>query len=81
MEVLFELPDLQNAELLDPNEVDPKVLSSEDYASRKGVIGPFGLQALASKDQTERTTISFRIFRVVDRYICLMCSDMSRFFF
>ncbi|XP_058728686.1 beta-fructofuranosidase, insoluble isoenzyme CWINV1-like isoform X1 [Vicia villosa] len=78
VEVLFELPDLHSAELLDPSEVDPKVLSSEDYASRKGVIGPFGLQALASKDLTEKTTISFRIFRVVDRYICLMCSDTSR---
>ncbi|KAI5393520.1 hypothetical protein KIW84_060590 [Lathyrus oleraceus] len=78
VEVLFELPDLESAELLDPSEVDPQVLSSEQYASRKGVIGPFGLQALASEDQTERTTISFRIYRVVDRYICLMCSDMSR---
>ncbi|KAK2398813.1 beta-fructofuranosidase, cell wall isozyme [Trifolium repens] len=78
VEILFELPDLQSAELLEPSEVDPQILSSEQYASRKGMIGPFGLQVLASKDQTERTTISFRIYRVVDRYICLMISDPSR---
>ncbi|KAK2398878.1 Glycosyl hydrolase family 32 protein [Trifolium repens] len=78
VEVLFELPDLQSAELLEPSEVDPKILSSEQYTSRKGMIGPFGLQVLASKDKTERTTISFRIYRVVDRYICLMISDPSR---
>jgi beta-fructofuranosidase len=81
VEVLFELPDLQSAELLEPSEVDPQILSSEQYVSRKGMIGPFGLQVLASKDQTERTTISFRIYRVVDRYICLMISDPSRLLF
>ncbi|GAU34447.1 hypothetical protein TSUD_06580 [Trifolium subterraneum] len=81
VEVLFGLPDLQSAELLEPSEVDPQILStSEQYASRKGMIGPFGLQVLASKDQTERTTISFRIYRVVDKYICLMISDPSRKF-
>ncbi|XP_004498878.1 beta-fructofuranosidase, insoluble isoenzyme CWINV3-like [Cicer arietinum] len=78
VEVLFELPDLQNAELIDPSEVDPQILCSEQYASRNGIIGPFGLLALASKDQTEKTAIFFRIYRTLDKYVCLMCSDQSR---
>ena len=81
MEVLFELPDLQSAEVLEPSEVDPQELCKEQYSSRKGMIGPFGLQALASIDQTERTTISFRIYRVGDEYKCLMISDLTRLFF
>jgi len=80
VEVLFELPDLQSAELLEPSEVDPQELCKEQYTSRKGLIGPFGLQALASKDQTEKTTISFRIYRVADHYKCLMISDQTRLF-
>jgi hypothetical protein len=81
VEVFFELPDLQSAECLEASEVDPQELSKEQYASRKGMIGPFGLQALASKDQAERTTISFRIYRVGDEYKCLMISDQTRLFF
>ncbi|AES59230.1 fructan exohydrolase [Medicago truncatula] len=78
VEVLFELPDLESAEVLEPSEVDPQELCKEQYASIKGMIGPFGLQALASEDQTERTTISFRIYRVSDEYKCLMISDQTR---
>jgi len=81
VEVLFELPDLQSAEVLEPSEVDPQELCKEQYASRKGMIGPFGLQALASIDQTEKTTISFRIYRIADHYKCLMISDQTRLFF
>ncbi|KAK7383331.1 hypothetical protein VNO78_29008 [Psophocarpus tetragonolobus] len=45
---------------------------------RSGIIGPFGLLALASEDQTEHTAIFFRIYRATSRYLCLMCSDQSR---
>ncbi|KAK7310705.1 hypothetical protein RJT34_08374 [Clitoria ternatea] len=78
VEVLFELPELESAEWLDPSEVDPQLLCSEEYASRNGIIGPFGLLALASKDQAEHTAVFFRIYRTPNRYVCLMCSDQSR---
>ncbi|XP_061351070.1 beta-fructofuranosidase, insoluble isoenzyme CWINV1-like [Gastrolobium bilobum] len=78
IEVLFELPELESAEWLDPSEVDPYLLCSEEYASRSGVIGPFGLLALASEDLTEQTAIFFRIYRAPNKYVCLMCSDQSR---
>ncbi|XP_027333666.1 beta-fructofuranosidase, insoluble isoenzyme CWINV1-like [Abrus precatorius] len=78
VEVLFELPALESAEWLDPSEVDPHLLCSEEYASRSGTIGPFGLLALASEDRAEHTAIFFRIYRAPNRYVCLMCSDHSR---
>ena len=78
VEVLFELPELENVEWLDESEVDPHVLCSEEYATRSGTIGPFGLLALASEDQTEHTAVFFRIYRASNRYICFMCSDQSR---
>ncbi|RDX86751.1 Beta-fructofuranosidase, insoluble isoenzyme CWINV3 [Mucuna pruriens] len=78
VEVLFELQELENAEWLDESEVDAHLLCSEEYASRSGIIGPFGLLALASEDQTEHTAIFFRIYRSPNRYVCFMCSDQSR---
>ncbi|KAJ1442815.1 Glycosyl hydrolase family 32, N-terminal [Sesbania bispinosa] len=78
VEVLFELPELESAEELDPSGVDPQLLCSQEYASRSGIIGPFGLLALASEDLTEQTAIFFQIYRAPNRYVGLMCSDQSR---
>jgi len=78
VEVLFELPELEKAEFLDPNGVDPQLLCSQEYESRSGIIGPFGLLALASKDLKEHTAVFFTIYRTPNRYVCLMCSDQSR---
>ena len=78
--MLFELPELENAEFLDEREVDPDLLCSEEYASRSGIIGPFGLLALASEDQSEHTAIFFRIYRTSNRFVCLMCSGQRRLF-
>ncbi|XP_027941463.1 beta-fructofuranosidase, insoluble isoenzyme CWINV1-like [Vigna unguiculata] len=78
VEVLFEVPELEKAEFLDPNGVDPQLLCSQEYAARSGTIGPFGLLALASKDLKEHTAIFFRIYRTPNTYVCLMCSDQSR---
>ena len=79
MDVLFELPELENIEGIDTIGIDPQVWCSEEYASQSGMIGPFGLLALASKDQTEQIAITFRIFKATNKYIGLMCSDQSRF--
>ncbi|KAK7310703.1 hypothetical protein RJT34_08372 [Clitoria ternatea] len=78
VEVLFELPELESAEFLDLNGVDPQVLCSQEHASRNGIIGPFGLLALASKDLKEHTAVFFRIYQAPDRFVGLMCSDQSR---
>lgn len=76
--MLFELPELQSAEFLDPDGVDPQLLCSQEDASRSGIIGPFGLLALASKDLKEHTAIFFKIYRAPNRYVGLMCNDQRR---
>ncbi|KAJ7958368.1 Beta-fructofuranosidase, insoluble isoenzyme like [Quillaja saponaria] len=78
VEVSFELPELESAELIDPTRIDPQLICSEENASRHGMIGPFGLLVLASKNLEEQTAIFFRIFKGHNKYIGLICSDQSR---
>ncbi|KAJ1423432.1 Glycosyl hydrolase family 32, N-terminal [Sesbania bispinosa] len=78
IEVVFELPEVGSAESLDVSGVDPQLLCSEEYVSRSGIIGPFGLSALASEDLREQTAVFFRIYKSSNKYIGLMCSDQSR---
>lgn len=79
VEVSFHLPNLDDAELIHPESVDPKILCSEKNVSTKGVMGPFGLMVLASKNLTEQTAVFFRIFKSHDdKYAVLMCSDQTR---
>ncbi|XP_031479349.2 beta-fructofuranosidase, insoluble isoenzyme CWINV1-like [Nymphaea colorata] len=79
VEVAFDLHSLEEAELLDPNLVDPQLICSEKGASVKGGVGPFGLLVLASKDLQERTAVFFRVFKGHDsKYVVVMCSDQSR---
>ncbi|KAE9445819.1 hypothetical protein C3L33_22284, partial [Rhododendron williamsianum] len=47
---------------------------SQNQASVEGLLGPFGLLVLASKDLTEQTAIFFRIFRSHSKYVVLMSS-------
>ncbi|KAF6157164.1 hypothetical protein GIB67_041625 [Kingdonia uniflora] len=77
VEVSFELPKLEEAELMDPRWVDPKLLCSEKGASIQGQAGPFGLLVLAFKDLEEQTAIFFGIFKENNRYVVLMCSDQA----
>jgi beta-fructofuranosidase len=78
VEISFDLPNLDEAESIDPSWVDPQLLCSQKGASVRGTVGPFGLLVLASKDLTEQTAVFFRIFRRHDNYVVLMCSDQSR---
>ncbi|KAK7351277.1 hypothetical protein VNO77_10598 [Canavalia gladiata] len=78
VEVVFEIPEVESAESLDVEEVDPQLLCGEEYASRSGRIGPFGLSALVSYDLREQTAVFFRIYKASNKYRGLMCSDQSR---
>ncbi|MCL7026950.1 hypothetical protein MKW94_021401 [Papaver nudicaule] len=78
VEVTFRIPSLENAEILDPSWVDAKKLCGEKGATVNGVIGPFGLFTLASKDLEEYTAVFFRVFRAQDKYVVHMGSGGSR---
>ncbi|PON56376.1 Glycoside hydrolase, partial [Parasponia andersonii] len=78
VEVSFEVPEIQEAEPLDPAWADPQMLCDKKIAVVRGKVGPFGLLVLASDDLTEQTAIFFRIFKTSAKYIVLMCSDQSR---
>ncbi|KAF6157157.1 hypothetical protein GIB67_041618 [Kingdonia uniflora] len=80
VEVTFDLPKWEKAEIFDPSWVNPELLCSEKEASKRGSVGPFGLLVLASKGLEEQTAVFFRIFKdqKSNSYVMLMCSDQSR---
>uniref|UniRef100_A0A453D3L8 Glycosyl hydrolase family 32 N-terminal domain-containing protein n=1 Tax=Aegilops tauschii subsp. strangulata TaxID=200361 RepID=A0A453D3L8_AEGTS len=79
VEAIFEIPNLEEAETLDPKWLqDPKGLSAEMGASGRGGVGPFGLLALASGDLEEHTAVFFRVFKHDGKYKVLMCTDLTR---
>ncbi|CAM0902274.1 unnamed protein product [Alopecurus aequalis] len=79
VEVVFEIPALDHAENLDPNQLlDPQRLCGEKGASVLGGVGPFGLLVLASSDLQEHTSVFFRVFRLNGKYKVLMCTDRTR---
>ncbi|KAL4342007.1 hypothetical protein GQ457_08G003820 [Hibiscus cannabinus] len=78
IEIMFELPKLEEAEFMDTSLVDPQLICDRQDSSVAGKYGPFGLLALATKDLTERTAVFFRIFRGDNRYVVLMCSEQKR---
>jgi beta-fructofuranosidase len=80
VEVAFEIPNLEEAEQLDPKWLqDPRKLCAEKGASVQGRVGPFGLIVMASGDLLEQTTIFFRVFKHDDAYKVLMCMDLTRY--
>lgn len=78
VDISFRIHDFEKAEVIDPNWTDPQELCSQKGASVKGSLGPFGLLVLSSKGLEEHTTIFFRIFKGINKYVVLMCSDQSR---
>ncbi|OVA08427.1 Glycoside hydrolase [Macleaya cordata] len=81
VEISFELPKLEDAEIFDPSSVDPQLLCSQKQASVGGKSGPFGLLVLASAKLEEQTAIFFRVFKdhkIHNKYVVVMCSDQSR---
>ncbi|KAL4310283.1 hypothetical protein GQ457_01G040530 [Hibiscus cannabinus] len=78
VDISFEIPGFDKAELLDPSWTNPQLLCSQKGASVKGGLGPFGLLVLASKGLSENTAVFFRIFKGQNKHVVLMCSDQSR---
>ncbi|KAJ4833794.1 hypothetical protein Tsubulata_014713 [Turnera subulata] len=78
VEVVFDLPELLEAEFLNPTGIDPQQLCTDSNAAVNGRLGPFGILALATEDLAEQTAIFFRIFKTQNGYAVLMCSDQSR---
>ncbi|KVF36770.1 Concanavalin A-like lectin/glucanase superfamily [Cynara cardunculus var. scolymus] len=78
VEITFSLSNLNEAELLNTEVVDPQILCTRKNASVNGSFGPFGLLVLASKDLIEYTAVFFRVFRGGNDFRVLMCVDQSR---
>ncbi|CAM8919687.1 unnamed protein product [Rhodiola kirilowii] len=78
VEVSFSLPNLEDAEVLDPAWVNPQLVCSTKGAFIQGKQGPFGLLVFASENLSEQTAIFFRIFNRDGNCIALMCSDQRR---
>ncbi|XP_020573357.1 beta-fructofuranosidase, insoluble isoenzyme 4-like [Phalaenopsis equestris] len=80
IEVEFELPELEKAELVHHEWKldDAQMACNEMDASVPGSIGPFGLLILASHDLEEHTAVFFRVFKTRTDYAVLMCSDQRK---
>ncbi|KAK9077704.1 hypothetical protein SSX86_006041 [Deinandra increscens subsp. villosa] len=78
VEIAFSLSNLEEAEQLSAEVVDPQILCRQKNASTSGKFGPFGLLVLASKDLNEHTAVFFRVFKTADSFRVLMCADQSR---
>jgi beta-fructofuranosidase len=80
VEVVFEVPNLEDAETLDPAWLlDPKGLCAAKGASVHGSVGPFGLLVLASGDDLEEHTAVFiRVFKHDGKYMVFMCTDLTK---
>jgi beta-fructofuranosidase len=79
VEVVFEVPNLEEAETLDPKWLlDPQGLCAAKGASVHGGVGPFGLLVMASGDLEEHTAVFFRVFKHIDTYKVLMCTDLTK---
>jgi beta-fructofuranosidase len=76
--VSFEVSQFKQADVMNSSWTDPQMLCSQKDASTYGGLGPFGLKVLASRDMQEYTAVFFRIFKVQNKHMVLMCSDQSR---
>ncbi|KAH7286246.1 hypothetical protein KP509_33G065700 [Ceratopteris richardii] len=78
VEATFDLPEINDAEIMDVSAENAQLMCSEKGASRNGVIGPFGFLVLATDDEMEHTAIFFVVVNSKDGWKVLVCSDQSR---
>ncbi|XP_015688117.1 beta-fructofuranosidase, insoluble isoenzyme 4 isoform X3 [Oryza brachyantha] len=79
VEIDFELAAIDAADPFDPSWLlDTEKHCREADASVHGGVGPFGLVVLASDNMDEHTTVNFRVYKSEQKYMVLMCSDLTR---
>ncbi|XP_068659990.1 beta-fructofuranosidase, insoluble isoenzyme 1-like [Aristolochia californica] len=78
VEVTFDLPMLENAEVFDSQWTNPQHLCNQKDSKAAGSIGPFGLLILASENLDEYSAVYFRVFKDGNKPVVVMCSDQSR---
>ncbi|KAL9247286.1 hypothetical protein vseg_020732 [Gypsophila vaccaria] len=78
VEISFKITNYENVEELDSNWSNPQILCSNNGASIKGGLGPFGLLTLVSNGLDEQTAVYFRVFKGPTNFVVLMCSDQSK---
>ncbi|GJV94070.1 beta-fructofuranosidase, insoluble isoenzyme CWINV1-like protein, partial [Tanacetum coccineum] len=61
VEVSFSILNMKEAEFLDSENFDPKLLCAQKNAPVSGSFGPFGFLVLASKNLTEHTAKSMKV--------------------
>jgi beta-fructofuranosidase len=78
VEVVFDIPNLEEAETLDPKWLlDPRGLCAAKGASVHGGVSPFELLAMASGDLEEHTAVFFRVFKHLDTSTRFSCAPTS----
>lgn len=78
IDIAFGLPELSQAEVIHVDAANAQQLCDGKGTSRGGVLGPFGLLVLASKDRVEQTAIFFFIVSSDNGWKAVICSDQSR---
>ncbi|XP_057826241.2 beta-fructofuranosidase, insoluble isoenzyme CWINV1-like [Cryptomeria japonica] len=79
VEVSFDLQRMEIAEFEEMNgTATAQELCSNIGVSHQGVVGPFGLFVLASKDLTQYTAVFYHLISHQNKLKLLMCSDQSR---
>ncbi|XP_040253904.1 fructan 1-exohydrolase-like [Aegilops tauschii subsp. strangulata] len=79
VEIDFELTSIDDADPFDPSWLlDAEKHCCEAGASVHGGIGPFGLVILASNNMEEHTTVHFRVYKSLQKYMILIRSDLRR---
>ncbi|XP_074287877.1 fructan 6-exohydrolase-like [Silene latifolia] len=78
VDLSFKETEFKKAEELDATWTNPQIRCSRKGANVEGGLGLYGFLTLASDDLEEYTAAFFKIFKVTDKYVVLMCSDQSR---
>ncbi|KAH7426487.1 hypothetical protein KP509_10G003300 [Ceratopteris richardii] len=78
VEVEFDMPSLNEAEILEVDSSNVQLACSQVGKSHKGAVGPFGLLVLASEDLKEQTAVFFYAVLTGGGWKTLICSDQGR---
>ncbi|XVE96397.1 hypothetical protein REPUB_Repub02eG0218100 [Reevesia pubescens] len=75
VDVTFYIPSLDKVEPFNPNWKNAHELCAKKGSKVEGVVGPFGLLTLTSKNLEEYTPVFFRVFKTSKKHVVLLCCD------